>query len=90
VLTKESIKAVLSGSSIHLIALLGGLLELKRKLNEVRKIKLCVKLCVKSCVKCAKCAIGAIDKQPALSTLLTTNLITNRDNKFLMMYLHSI
>jgi len=44
------------------MALLGGLLELKRKLSEVRKIKLCVKLCVKSCVKYAKCAIGAFDK----------------------------
>jgi len=47
------------------MALLGGLLELKRKLSEVRKIKLCVKLCVKSYIKYAKCAIGAFDKQPA-------------------------
>ena len=67
-----------------LMALLGGLLELKRKLSEVRKIKLYVKLCVKSCVKCAKCAIGAIDKQPAQFNTWTTNLTTNRDNKFLM------
>jgi len=44
------------------MALLGGLLELKRKLSEVRKIKLCVKLYIKSCIKCAKCAISAIDK----------------------------
>ena len=44
------------------MALLKGLLKLKWKLSEIRKIKLCVKLCVKLYIKCAKCAIGAFDK----------------------------
>ena len=44
------------------MALLGGLLELKRKLSEVRKFKLCVKLYVKSYVKYTKCAISVFDK----------------------------
>jgi len=67
------------------MALLGGLLEFKWKLSKVKKIKLCVKLCIKLYVKCAKYAIGAINKYLRSSTLLTTNLTTNRDNKFLML-----
>ena len=53
------------------MVLLGGLLELKRKLSEIRKIKLCVKLCQVMRqmrnwrIWQAACATCAIDKQPA-------------------------